>query len=121
MQKLMYTLLPVLLAVGSMARAEPAPVPEAEFHLETYRKTVALRAEVNGVPGLFLFDTAGGLTLLSPRFAEKVGCKPWGNLSGHRMMGDRLDSQRCDGLSMKIAGTAFALPVVALVDVTGFL
>ena len=121
MQKLMHTFMSVMLFAASTAHAEQAALPEAQFQLEAYRKTVALRGEVNGMPGLFLFDTAGGLTLLSPKFAEKAGCKPWGNLTGHRMMGDRLDSQRCDGLSMKIAGIALALPVAALVDVTRFL
>jgi hypothetical protein len=122
MQKLICNLLPtMLLAFSSTAQAEKAPLPEAEFHLETYRKTIALRGEVNGTQGLFLFDTAGGITLLSPKYAEQIKCKPWGNLSGHRMMGDRLDSQRCDDISFKIAGTQLKLPVAAIVDVTSFL
>jgi hypothetical protein len=111
----------MVLALGSTAQAGQPPSPEAEFPLETYRKTIALRAEVNGTPGLFLFDTAGGITLLSPRYAEQIECKPWGNLSGHRMMGDRLDSPRCDDIAFSIAGTQLQLPVAAIADVTRFL
>lgn len=122
MRKIVYSLLPAtLLVLSSTAQAEQPPLPEAEFHIEAYRKTIALRGEVNGTPGLFLLDTAGGITLLSPKYAEQIGCKPWGNLSGHRMMGDRLDSPRCDDISFTISGTKLKLPVAAIVDVTRFL
>jgi len=76
-----------LLLIGAAAAAQP----EAVLKLETYRKTIALHAAVNGHDGLFLLDTAGGLTLLSPSFAKAIGCTPWGRLSGFQMMGKRLD------------------------------
>lgn len=91
--------------------------PLAEFKLETYRKTVALRATVNKHEGLFLFDTAGGLTLLSPAFAKRVGCSPWGRLSGFQMMGQRLDGPRCDGVNFEIGGQSLRAPVVLVYDV----
>ena len=57
--------------IGTAWAAQP-PLPEAEFKLEPYRKTVALRGSVRGIPGLFLFDTAGGITLVSPDFAASM-------------------------------------------------
>ena len=111
--------------IGTAWAAQP-PLPEAEFKLEPYRKTVALRGSVRGMPGLFLFDTGGGITLVSPDFAKKIGCEPWGRLSGHRMMGDRLDAARCDDVPVvmqQASGGArtYRAPVTAVVDVTSFL
>jgi hypothetical protein len=111
--------------IGTAWAAQPS-LPEAEFKLEPYRKTVALHGSVRGIPGLFLFDTGGGVTLVSPEFAKKIGCEPWGRLSGHRMMGDRLDASRCDDVPVVLpqasGGTrTYRAPVTAVVDVTSFL
>ena len=111
--------------IGTAWAAQP-PLPEAEFKLEPYRKTVALRGSVRGMPGLFLFDTGGGITLVSPDFAKKIGCEPWGRLSGHRMMGDRLDAARCDDVPVVLqqasgGARTYRAPVTAVVDVTSFL
>lgn len=111
--------------IGTAWAAQP-PLPEAEFTLEPYRKTVALRGSVRGIPGLFLFDTGGGITLVSPDFAKKIGCEPWGRLSGHRMMGDRLDAARCDDVPVVLqqasgGARTYRAPVTAVVDVTSFL
>lgn len=106
-----------LLITGAAAAAEPLAV----FKLETYRKTVALRASVNGHDGLFLLDTAGGLTLLSPSFARTIGCTPWGRLSGFQMMGQRLDGPRCDGIDFRLDGQLFHAPVTLVFDVAPLL
>ncbi|NUS61909.1 MAG: hypothetical protein HOQ01_13260 [Lysobacter sp.] len=101
--------------------AQPTAKPEAEFPLEAYRKTVALRATINGVPGRFTFDTAGGSTLLSPDYAKKIGCKPWGRLTGFQMMGNRLDTPRCDNVTFKIGEREMPLEVASVLDVTQFI
>jgi len=98
------------------ARAQ-APLPEAVLHLESYRKTIALRATVGGKEGFFVVDTAGGLSLITPAFAEKIGRKPWGRLTGHQMMGDRLDTPRCDDLDVKVGDLRLKAPVVGVLDV----
>jgi len=101
----------------STAAAAAAATPQAVFKLEPYRKTVALHASVNGREGLFLLDTAGGITLLSPAFAQAIGCTPWGRLSGHQMMGQRLDTPRCDDVNFRIEGQALQAPVTAVLDI----
>lgn len=95
--------------------------PQAVFKLESYRKTVALHATVHGHDGLFLLDTAGGITLLSPAFAKKAGCKPWGRLSGFRMMGQRLDAPRCDDIDFQLDGHLFRAPVTLVFDVASLM
>lgn len=101
--------------------ASAASPPEAVYKLEPYRKTIALRAEVDGHPGLFTFDTAGGITLLSPAFAKKIGCTPWGRLSGHRMMGDRLDMPRCDDVPLRLGDRTYRLPVTGVLDIAALI
>ena len=55
-----------------------------------------VEATVAGRTGTFLFDTGGGVSVLSVEFAQQIGCAPWGNLSGFRLSGERLDLKRCD-------------------------
>ena len=110
-----------LAALHAAPQATPGAKPEAEFRLEPYRKTIALRGSVNGVPGRFLVDTAGGSTVLSPKFVEKIGCKPWGRLTGFRMMGERLDTPRCDNVDIAVGGTTLHLPVAGVLDIAALI
>lgn len=98
-----------------------AAPPQAVYKLEPYRKTVALRAQIGDQKGLFTFDTAGGISLMSPAFAAKTGCKPWGRLSGHRMMGDRLDMPRCDDVRLRLGEDVYRLPVAGVLDIASLL
>ncbi len=109
MRQRLYTCLAVLFL--ALPAAAQGTAPEAVFKLEPYRKTIALRANVAGRDGLFVFDTAGGLTLLMPEFAAKAGLKPWGRLTGYQMMGTRIDSPRLNELKVIIGGKEFRAPV----------
>src|SRR3546814_5637310 len=115
----MRTLLPLL---GRLARAPPSAhalpsaaaadaAPAAVLDLEPYRRTVAVRVEANGVPGLLAFDTAGGHTIVSPEFAAAAGCAPWGGLGGFTMTGKRLDMPRCDDIEFSAGGHRLREPV----------
>ncbi len=110
-----------LAALAFVPLAVFAAAPQAIYKLEPYRKTVALRAEIGDRKGLFTFDTAGGITLVSPAFAAKIGCKPWGRLSGHRMMGDRLDMPRCDDVRLRLGADVYRLPVAGVFDIAPLL
>jgi hypothetical protein len=113
MKRTFLTLAICLLGTAAVARSA---APEAVFKLEPYRKTVALHASVAGHAGLFVFDTAGGITLLAPAFAKTIGCTPWGRLSGFQMTGNRLDSPRCDNVRISLDGRPFLAPVTAVID-----
>jgi Aspartyl protease len=90
---------------------------EAHIKLETYRKTIAVRATVGGQQGLFTLDTAGGLSMVTPSFAKKIGCKAWGRLTGFQMKGDRIDAPRCDGVKFKVSDVELTAPVVGVFDI----
>lgn len=82
--------------------AEPGPyrVPLEPF-LGTLR---SVEVEVGGAQHAFLFDTAGGATLLTPRLAAEVGCKPFGRVTGFRHSGERLDLPRCGATTFDLGG-----------------
>lgn len=91
-------------------------------HLEPYlAQQSTVTATINGVAGRFLFDTGQGLSAISPAFAERIGCHPWGQISGFRMSGERLDAPHCDNLRFAAAGYDKNLPAVAVLDVMKFI
>lgn len=54
---------------------------------------IVVKATVNGVEGRFIFDTGGGINLLTQKFAQRVKGlqKQDGRLTAFRAIGDRLD------------------------------
>lgn len=102
----------LLCCIGASAAQTAIRLP-----LEPYRNRLAARIEVAGKPRLFQFDTAGGITLISPALAKEIGCTPWGNLTGFHMTGTKLSFPRCDAVRMAWKGTPLALPVVGVEDV----
>lgn len=102
--------------------ASTQPLPVATIPLEPYLRAQAIvRATVNRQPGTFMFDTGQGVSSVSPAFAEKMGCRPWGRISGFRMSGERLDNQHCDDVTFDVAGQKLLAPVVSTVDMMKFL
>ena len=76
-----------------------------------------LHAEIAKRPGLFLLDSGAGVTLVTPETAALSGCRPWGNVSGFRATGERMDSPRCDNLRVVIGGRTFTAPTASVFDV----
>jgi hypothetical protein len=102
---------------ASSGRADPLTIP-----LEPYLRAQAIvHATVAGQPGAFLFDTGEGVSSLGLPFAKKIGCIPWGRISGFRMSGERLDNPHCDNVIFQLSGRPFLAPVVSTVDIMKFL
>jgi len=110
--RVLIALLATLVAVEVFAQK-----PKAVFALEPYRKTIALRGSVADKDGLFVFDTAGGVSIVTPGFAERIGCKPSGRITGFRMMGDRLDMPFCQNVTVRIGNRDFRAPVLGVFDI----
>jgi hypothetical protein len=85
-----------------------APVEKPQvIKLERFRKALwKVHVTINGVPGDFLFDTGGGVTLLSNDFASKIECRYWGRNTGYNMFGKRGDGPHCDGVQLMAGETA---------------
>lgn len=82
-------------------------------------RTVEVSA--NGATGSFLFDSAGGVTMVSPDFARRAGCTPAGRGVGFRMNGERLDTPLCRGLTLDIAGRRWTPRQVGVLVLTPYL
>ncbi len=82
---------------------------------------MTLRAKVRGHEGTFVFDTGGGVSYLSPAFAQAIGCKPWGQLSGFVLTGQRLDMKRCDNLMFYIDQHPFPALIAGVFDLMKFM
>ena len=78
-------------------------------------------AKVRGHEGNFVFDTGGGISYVSPAFAQSVGCNVWGQITGFTLVGQRLDMPRCDGLSFDVEGHSFGAPASGVFDLMKFM
>jgi hypothetical protein len=76
-----------------------------------------LKATVAGHEGTFLFDTGGGITIISPTLAKSLGCEPWGNVVGLRMTGQRIDLPHCDNISIALGEMMYRIPAAAVFDI----
>jgi Aspartyl protease len=106
-------------AEGARAAIEQGAVV---IHLEPYlRAQAVVHAVVAGQSGTFLFDTGEGVSSFSPEFAHNIGCKPWGQITGFRMSGERVDSQHCDNITFELDGVSLQAPVVGILDIMKFM
>lgn len=113
-----------LCSVITPALASTRNQPLAVFHLEPHPGGTAMmtvRAKVRGSEGLFMFDTGGGISYISPSFAQTVGCRVWGQITGFTLTGQRLDMPRCDGLAFDVQGRTLNAPIAGIFDIMKFM
>ncbi len=97
---------------GATADARPMILP-----LQTLPGgALGLQAEIAGHKGLFLFDTGGGVTIVTPATAISSGCRVWGRITGFRATGACLDTPRCDSVHVSFGGRDFTAPIAAVFD-----
>ncbi|WP_158703095.1 aspartyl protease family protein [Allosphingosinicella vermicomposti] len=82
------------------AQALPSPV-EAKLSPWIQRlKTVEVM--IDGHPAKMLFDSGGAVTLVTPAFAKKIGCDPYGRLTGFNMAGTPGYPKKCGQREIRI-------------------
>ena len=59
---------------------------------------------VGGQSSPFIFDTGGGLTILTPEQIKNAGCAPFGQVVGFRADGSKLTMHRCGPVIIEIGG-----------------
>jgi hypothetical protein len=75
--------------------------------LKTYAgRLVTVDVELKGVTAPFLVDTSGGLTVLTPEAAQRIGCTGPPMVALHAD-GDRAELPRCGPVALTIAGQRF--------------
>jgi hypothetical protein len=118
--RIKYISLLVFFLVFKGSAAKPLAVIELGTHPGgTHMMTI--KAKVNGTEGLFMFDTGGGVSYVSPDFAKSVGCTPWGQITGFMLTGQRLDMPRCDALTFEVEGRRLAAPTAGVFDIGQFM
>ncbi len=108
----------LLLSLAIAASAEPVPKIRMEPFL---KQLLILHATVRGHDGTFIFDSGTGVSSITPAFAAVIGCKPWGQISGFRMTGQRLDMPRCDHVTFQIAGASYPAATIGVLDTNKFM
>ncbi len=103
----------LIIGLSAAVTAAQTTIPLSLF----MNKIPAFHASVNGHEGYFLFDTGGGTSVLSPEFVRFSGCTPWGQVTGFRMTGDRIDFQRCDNAAFDAAGVHLKTPTAGVYDI----
>ena len=93
-----------------------------EIKLEEYfRGLKTIEVEIENETYNFLFDTGGGLTIVSPKVIEKVGRSAYGNFVGFRMSGEQVGWKLSDSLEIEIGGTIFFHNQVGIFDIMSLL
>ena len=92
------------------------------LHLQDYQANLRLiLVTIAGTERPFIFDTGGGVSLLSPETAREVGCQPYSRMTGYRMHGERVDFARCQPISVQVGGAPVHIADVGLFDVGSLL
>jgi hypothetical protein len=90
-----------VLTAGS-ERLPVAPTPNT-LRLNPYIANLrTLDVSIGSETTPFLFDTGGGFTVLTPDVARAAGCVPFGQVTGFRASGERLDLPRCGPVALKL-------------------
>jgi hypothetical protein len=89
-------------------RALSRPVEIVLEHKEL-GKAPTIPVRIGGKTYPFMFDSGGGMTIITPDVAREIGCTPVGQLTGFNAGGDRIDMKRCDAVEMNVGGYAGAI------------
>jgi predicted aspartyl protease len=89
--------------------------------MDYFRELKTVEVNIDGENYNFLFDTGGGVTVVSPQIIEKLNKEPYGYDVGFRMSGERVAFERCDSVTLAMGGIRFHQEEVAVFDLTGLL
>ncbi len=53
-----------------------------------------------------ILDTGGGVTAITPDLAQRIGCQPWGQLTGFQATGAQLSGQRCSNVDLSLGAAS---------------
>ena len=103
----MRRIVPLLLLVPTLEAAQspaaPLHIPLAQYGPGWLR---TVQVDIAGDTLDFLFDTGGGVTVISPELAQRAGCEPAGRSHGYRMTGQHLETPVCQDVSLAVGGYA---------------
>ena len=90
-------------------KVEVSQPTEIKLEHDALGKAPTVNVQIGAKTYPFLFDTGGGITLISPAIAGEIGCQPFGKVAGFNAGGTRLDFKRCDNVDLKAGNYAARL------------
>lgn len=91
---------------------------QTEIDLDDYFRTLkSIKVEIEGKTYTFLFDTGGGISLISPAIASEINKSGYGNFVGFRMSGEKIETKLCDSVFIKIGENEFFHPYIGIFDI----
>ena len=108
----------VLAGAGTAAATPKAQV--IPLHKEA-GDALSVEGSIKGQRGTFLFDSGWGLSAVTPATADRIGCHPWGQVTGFRAIGERITMAQCQPATVRLGDRALPLPTLAVVDVQHFM
>ena len=97
-------------------------IAQTTIPLENYfRNLKSVKVQIEGKTYDFLFDTGGGITIISPKIVQEINGTAYGNSVGFRMSGEKVETKLCDNIEVKIAGISFFHPQVGVFDLMNLL
>ncbi len=106
-----------LLVEVSLIFYAPLVMAQTEIKLDNYfRDLKTVEVTIGEENYNFLFDTGGGVTVVSPQVIEKLNKEPYGYNVGFRMSGERVVFERCDSVTLTMGGIRFHQEEVAVYD-----
>ena len=98
---------------------KPSDGPQV-IKLQRFRKALwKIHVNLKGKEGDFLFDTGGGVTLVTEEFSKGIDCKYWGRSTGYNMFGKRVEGPHCDGVPLSSGGVALTPVNIGKIDFNG--
>jgi len=111
-QRFIFVLLSLF--IFSAAASSQQIINLKRFHKALWTVSITMK----GKTGDFLFDTGGGVTLVSKKFAGGMDCKFWGRNTGYNMFGKRSDGPHCDNVPLNASGVDLAPVSIGTIDLT---
>ena len=93
---------------------------EIKLDHDALGKAPTVKVQIGSKTLPFLFDTGGGVTIITPDVAREIGCAPFGQITGYNAGGTRIDMKRCDDVEMKIGDFSARIDVGVLEVMTFF-
>jgi hypothetical protein len=106
LKRLCYVGLLAALCFATIVHAQaPVAAPLAELGLSPFAGgLLTVNANVAGRSALMLFDTGAGETAIGKHLVSRIGCTPYGQYTGFRQNGQRLDLPRCGSVVFGVGG-----------------
>lgn len=101
----------VLVGAGTAPSASKAQI--IPLHKEA-GDALSIEGSIKGQHGTFLFDSGWGLSAVTLGMADRIGCHPWGQVTGFRAIGERMTNAQCQPATVMLGNRAFPLSTLAL-------